>query len=211
MNKIGPKEKKFDPKKCIPQSWRIPSSGQHFYRYGFSPVMNGCTNRQKIFHPVLVSIVISALLIRFIFSLVTPIKTPEFHLYVGDYGYFLGMKFHINMTAGLIICLALLSLFLHYYEYLCGRGQPYMKVFLMMSGQITPNSIGIIDEKSISPKGREKMQSFRWSIRTADLDGAHLYGDFGEIRLEYRGLAPSTPMPWMWRWSTCCGTASSKR
>ena len=48
MIKIGPKDKKFDPKKCIPQSWRIPSSGHHFYRYGFSQYRNDCTDRSKL-------------------------------------------------------------------------------------------------------------------------------------------------------------------
>ena len=47
------------------------------------------------------------------------------------------MKYHLNMSVVLIFSLGQLSLFLHYYEYLCDRGQPYMKVFLMMSGQIT--------------------------------------------------------------------------
>ena len=59
MNKIGPKVKKFDPKEFIPQSWRIPSSGQHFYgqhRYGLSEYKNGCTDRSKLYHPLLVFI-----------------------------------------------------------------------------------------------------------------------------------------------------------
>ena len=97
---------RFHPQHILPVEWRIKYAGQHFYRYGFSPIMNGCTNRPKIYHPVLVSIVISALLIKHIYSTVTPTKTFEFHLYVGDYGYFMGMKFHVNMTAGLMFCLA---------------------------------------------------------------------------------------------------------
>ena len=139
----------YHPQHILPSEWRIKYAGQHFYRYGFSPIINGCTHRPKIYHPVLVSVVISALLIKFIYSVVTPIKTTEFHLYMGDFGYFMGMKFHINIIASILFCLALLSLFLHYYEYLCGKGQTYMKIFLMMSGQITPESIGITDENLI--------------------------------------------------------------
>src|ERR1700679_2365530 len=120
---------RFHPQHILPVEWRIKYAGQHFYRYGFSPIMNGYTNRPKIYHPVLVSVVISALLIRFIYSVITSTKTFEFHLYVGDFGYFMGMKYHMNMTSGLMFCLALLSLFLHYYEYLCDRGQPYSHSF----------------------------------------------------------------------------------
>src|ERR1700761_9332523 len=98
MNKIGPKEKKFDPKDCIPQSWRIPSSGHHFYRYGFSQYRNGCTDRSKLYHPLLVFILSLILNLRCLYSAVTPEQSPDFHLIIGDFSYFIGMQFHLNMT-----------------------------------------------------------------------------------------------------------------
>src|ERR1700759_148343 len=126
MNKIGRKEKKFDPKKCIPQSWRIPSSGHHFYRFGFSQYRNGCTDRPKLYHPLLVFIIPFLFILRCPYLALTPKKSNEFHLWIGDWGHFIDMGFHINMTLFLAFGVGVLSQVVQYYEYLCGRGQPYM-------------------------------------------------------------------------------------
>ena len=83
MNKIGPKEK-FDPKKCIPQSRRIPSSDHHFYRFGFSQYRNGCTHRSKLYHPLLVFILPLLYTLRCLYSALIPPKTNEFHLIIGN-------------------------------------------------------------------------------------------------------------------------------
>ena len=76
-------------------------------------------------------------------------KTSDFHLYIGDYAYFMGMKFHLNMAISLFFSITVLSHIIHYYNYLCCRGEPYMKVFFMMSGQTTPHSIGLYDERGV--------------------------------------------------------------
>ena len=153
--------KKFNPNERLPDNWIIPSSGQHFYRFGFSQYRNGCTDRPKLYHPLLVALVICIIIIRFMYLLATPTKTIAFHLYIGDFGHFMGMKFHTYMVASLFFCLSKLTQFLHFYEYLCGRGQPYMKVFLMMSGQITPQSIGLTDEKIIKDILRKTRFAFK--------------------------------------------------
>ena len=59
------------------------------------------------------------------------------------------MRFHMNITVFFALVLGYLSLIIQYYEYFCGRGQPYMNVFNMISGQITPHSIGLNDENII--------------------------------------------------------------
>ena len=150
MAKISPKRKRFDPKNTIPLNWRIASSGQHFYRYGLSHYKNVCTDRSKWYHLVpIVSIGILFKILKFIYLLLMTTKTSDFHLYVGDFGYFIGMNFHINMTISLFFSIAGFSLIIHYYNYLCGKGEPYMKVFHMMSGQITPHSILLNDKRKV--------------------------------------------------------------
>ena len=124
MNKIVPIVRKFDPKKCIPQSWRIPSSGQHFYRYVFSQYRNGCTDRSKLYHPLFVFIIIFIMNLRFMYSVAIPPQTTDFHLIIGDFGYFIGMQFHMNLMTTLFFWIAIISINIHFYEYLSGRGQP---------------------------------------------------------------------------------------
>ena len=161
MNKIGPKEKKFDPKKCIPQSWRIPSSGQHFYKFGFSQYKNGCTDRSKLYHPLLVFLLALIYILKCIYCSLTPSKTNDFHLLIGDFGHFLDMGFHMNMGIFLAFGVGVLSQLIHYYEYVCRKGEPYMNVFNMMSGQITPHSIGLTDETSINVILKKTRLSFK--------------------------------------------------
>ena len=149
MNKILSKTTEFDPKKCIPQSWRIPSSGYYFYRFGFSQYRNVCTDRPKLYHPLLVFILPFIYTLRCIYSTVTPPKPPDFHLLIGDWGHFIDMQFHMNLTLMFGISIGFLSKISHYYEYVCCRGQPYMNIFNMMSGKITPHSIGLTNAKII--------------------------------------------------------------
>ena len=149
MTKICPKGKKFNPNERLPNDWIIPSSGHHFYRYGFSQYRNGFTDRPKLYYPLLVFILSLVYNLRCLYSALTPPKTKDFHLLIGDWGYFVGLQFQVNIMQFLWIGVGLVSQIAHYYEYVCDRGQPYMNVFNMMSGQITPHSIGLNDEKII--------------------------------------------------------------
>ena len=149
MLKISYKRIEFDPRIAIPLEWRIPFSGQHFYRYGFSQYRNGCTDRSKLYHPLIVFPTVLIFCIKYIYLSITPIKSFEFHSYIGNFGYFMGMKFHLNVTATLLFGMATLSHIIHYYNYLYNRGQPYMNVLFMISGETTSNSIGLTDEKII--------------------------------------------------------------
>ena len=51
----------------------------------------------------------------------TPTKSSDFHLYFGDFAYFMKMKFHFNMTMSLSYSMCVLSCLFHYYDYLCDR------------------------------------------------------------------------------------------
>ena len=152
---------KFDPNRTLPENWVISSSGQHFYRFGFSQYRNGCTDRSKLYHPLLVFIVQLLYMLRCLYSALTPPKTKYFHLLIGDWCHFMDMRFHMNLAIFFCLGMGQLSQIIHYYEYIRDRGQPYMNVFNMMSGQITPQSIGITDEKIIIDILRKTKISFK--------------------------------------------------
>ena len=149
MTKICPKVNKFNPNERLPTDWIIPSSGQHFYRFGFSQYRNGCTDRPKLYHSLLVFIIPFVYNLRCLYSALTHPKSDDFHLLIGDWGHFIDMQFHMNLTIFLALSIAIFSQIIHYFEFFNGRGQPYMKIFNMMSGQITPHSIGLIEEKTL--------------------------------------------------------------
>ena len=142
-------EDPFDPNRPIPQSYRIASSGQHFYRYGFSQYQNGYTSRSNLNHPLLTFVVPVVMNIRCIYFAFTPKQSPDFHLLFGEFGSFMGLQFHINVTISLTFWITHISQVIHFYGYLRGRGEPYMKLFDMMSGRLASNSLGLNDEAII--------------------------------------------------------------
>ena len=142
-------EEKIDPMKHLPLHMQIPSSGKHFYKIGLSNFKNGCQHRSLFFHPILVFVVPVVVMFKCFYAVLTPNRTKQFYLYIGDFGYFMNMRVHLNMTAGLVIWMGVLSQVIHFYNYMIDRRPTYMRVFNMMSGQLTPHSIGLTDENTI--------------------------------------------------------------
>ena len=97
-----------------------------------------------------------------LYSSLTTLKTNEFHLFIGDFAHFIDMGFHMNMSLFFSFGMEVLLQLIQYYEYLRGRGQSYMNIFNMMSGQITPNSIGLTDETSIKVILKKTRLSFKF-------------------------------------------------
>jgi hypothetical protein len=68
---------------------------------------------------------------------------------IGDFSHFLGLRIHINLTSCLFFLLALTSQLIYFYNYMKGIKPTYFKVFEMMSGLISPKSIGLTNKEEI--------------------------------------------------------------
>ena len=141
--------KKFDPRTVLPPELRIPYSGQHFYRYGFSLYRNGSTSRSPLYHPLLVFIGPSLMTTKFMYLYMTPDHSSHFHRVMGDFGYFMNLKKFMNISLVLVYLMAILSQIVHFYEYKRNTKSTYMRVFDMMCGTVTPQSIGLYDQNII--------------------------------------------------------------
>ncbi len=67
----------------------------------------------------------------------------------GDFGHFFGVKTHLNVIVFLFTLLALISQLIHCYNYKNDIKQTYLKVFEMISGLVSPKSIGLTNKKEI--------------------------------------------------------------
>ena len=141
----------LDPRLCLPENLRIPISGQHFYKFGFSMNNNGFSGRKAIYHPVLTFVVPTILIVRYGWSTVTTTDTMSrhFHLMIGDFGYFMGLKSHLNATAFLVFFLAVFSNTILNVNYYMGKPEHFMAVFNMMCGRISPASVGLTNRTTI--------------------------------------------------------------
>ena len=155
----------LDPDKTLPERWIIKSAAHQLYRLGISLYPNGCTNRPLYYHPIIVFLMPVMLWIRFTYSVIDPGLSTNYwdYLIVGDFGYFMNTRFHLNLTASVVYAMSILSHVLHIVSYLMKREPTYMRVFNMMSGNISPKSIGLTDPLTI----KKIMRKTRLALKVA--------------------------------------------
>src|SRR5580704_9926325 len=75
---------------------------------------------------------------------------------MGDIGNYLELKIHANMLFSLGLIMSITSQFIYYYNYKRGIKPTFVRVFQMMSGLVTPSSVGLYRETDITRLLRHK-------------------------------------------------------
>ncbi|HEY6437597.1 MAG TPA: hypothetical protein VIY47_13475, partial [Ignavibacteriaceae bacterium] len=118
--------------------------------YGLSLFQTNESVRRKGLHnPKLMFIIQLQLFIRQIISLCASEKDPQIFVYIGDFGYFYNTRVHLAAAAAFITFLGLISQILHYLNYKNGIKPSYLKPLQMISGLVSPQSIGLTNEEEI--------------------------------------------------------------
>ena len=133
----------LDLRLVLPNHLVIPSSGTHLYRYGISWFRFININRHFIHNPYFIFSVVFIYIIRCIIAIKLTSSDDRIYIIIGDWGYFIGTKYHINIL--LIICgyYVISSQFVHFYDYITGVKPLYLSAFEMMSGLVSPISVGL--------------------------------------------------------------------
>jgi hypothetical protein len=139
----------FKANKRLPPDIIIHSAETHMFRIGLSLFENESAKRTKLHNPVFITLVNTISLMRCIISLLLPQENEKPFIIIGDFSYFLGIRIHFNLAYGLYILLALTSQLLHYINYKNDIKPIYLKPFEMMSGLISPQSIGLTNRDEI--------------------------------------------------------------
>ena len=139
-------------KRVIPGSLAIRSAGTHFYGIGLSNHKPFNAPKRRWFHkPIVVfAVVFSQSFLRQLVSILIPQQNQEFYAVIGDALYFLG-KVWIQSSIAMIVVtiIALSSQLLNFYNFMNGIKPRDLCVFRMLSGLITPISIGIHDKQVV--------------------------------------------------------------
>jgi len=141
----------FDAKKVLPQYMILKSAQTHLFRIGLCP-KNNCSQiniRTRFHNPVLIFCIISISIIKNIISLILSEENEDLLVITGDFYHFLGIRVHFNIASGLNMLLALSSQLIYYYNYKNNIKPNYFKVFEMMSGLVSPKSIGLTNRRKI--------------------------------------------------------------
>jgi len=135
----------FNASKLLPKKWLITSAGTHFYRIGLSAFKMTNYKRPVIYTPFYIFIIMLLQLIRSRVSIVLPEKSYSFYLFLGDFTHFMGIRIQCQIALGLIMLQCILSQLVYFYNYMKGIRPTNLGIFHVMSGLITPQSIGLTD------------------------------------------------------------------
>ena len=139
----------FNSSQLLPQNLVIVSAETYLYRIGLSLTTKSYVKRPKLNHPLLVFIVTVISIIKIAISLFFSENNKYYFIIVGDFGYLFGVRFLLNISAILYMLLALSSQLIHYYNYKNDIKPNFLKIFEMISGLVSPKSIGLSNEKEI--------------------------------------------------------------
>ena len=139
----------FNPDLLLPQELTIDSVDEHLYRIGLCLTPNRHnTRRSLIFHPILITILTIIFALRRIISIFT--DNRYLLLIMGDYGQFFGMKIYMNLIFILMSSFTLSSQLIYYSNNNLSIRPTFLTLFHMMSGFVSPSSIGLNDEDQVN-------------------------------------------------------------
>jgi hypothetical protein len=139
----------FDVKKPVPQSIAFNSIDNHLYRIGLSLISKNHQKRSRFYNPLLILIVNIICLIKCIVSLILSEENEKLLIINGDFAHFLRLKTHLNVAAFLSFLLTLIQQLIYYYNTKNNINPTYVKAYDMMSGLVSPKSIGLTNREEI--------------------------------------------------------------
>ena len=155
----------FDVKKCLPPELTVESVDDILYRIGLSfDSIRDRPKRKLKDHPIFVLIVNLIILIKDIIAVSLEEENDIGFKIVGAYGYFIGLRKQMCLLSYLMTSLIAGSQLIYYYNYRNGIKPTFLRVFQMMSGLVSPKSLGLTDGKEVT-KLVKTMKRLYWIIR----------------------------------------------
>ncbi len=126
----------------------IKCAENHLYRIGLSLFSFGFQMRNRFHNPFFISSILLVGILKCLAAIL--MKEDKYRLILnGDFAYFLNDRYFINLSAMFWALLALFSQSLHYWKYYKNESPTYLKLFEMISGLVSPKSIGLINREHI--------------------------------------------------------------
>ena len=136
--------------KVIPPELKIESIDDILYRIGLP--LDSIRDRPKrkwFFKPIIVFTFLSIYLVKEVIIISLNEENDLIFKILGSHGYLLGMRKHLALVIILFSILVLSCQWIYYYNQRSGIKPTFLRVIQMMSGLVTPKSIGLTDEKQI--------------------------------------------------------------
>jgi hypothetical protein len=152
----------MDVDKPLSSTIAIKCAENHLYRIGLSLFSSGSGVRNRFLNPFFISFIICAQMLKSITAILMK-EDKYILLLIGDYDYFLNGRYFFNATTVLFASLALFLQLLHYWKYYKNESPSYLKPFEMISGFVSPKSIGLINREDINQLLKKSKFMFEFS------------------------------------------------
>jgi hypothetical protein len=139
----------LDVNKPLPQSIALNSIDNHLYEIGLSLISKNHQKRSRFYNPLLILSVNIICLIKCIVSLILSEKNERLMIIIGNFAYLLRSKTQLNVAGILAFLMTLIQQLICYYNAKNNINPTYHKVYDMMSGLVSPKSIGLTNGKEI--------------------------------------------------------------
>jgi hypothetical protein len=153
--------KVFKPSTNLPPEMVISSAGSHLYRMGLSLYPIGSKSRPKLNNPLFILIIHSLVALRHFISMQLSEEDRYAFDLLSDWSYFVNAREVFGLTLIVYALWCIISQLLHYWYYKKDIKPSYLKPFEMMSGLISPQSIGLYNEKDVT----KMMKRFKLLIK----------------------------------------------
>ena len=140
----------LDPNRRLPQHMIIQSVDNHLYRIGLCVKRSDFSKKRSIFcNPFLVFTLMSIEWIRTFVFIIIPQKSLKTQIRFCDFGHLsgIGILYNLIMCSGYLTPITLAAI--HYQIYKSGEDLTFLRVFQMMSGLVSPISVGLTEKKHI--------------------------------------------------------------
>ena len=142
---------KFDPDNILAQDMRIEGVDDILYDIGLS--VNSCRDEPKkrrlIYHPLFILAILIIHVIQVVISLYLKTTNELAYFALLDFDYFIGLEHRVKINKLISIATILFSQCVYYYNHKRGIEPSFFRIFQMMSGSITPSSVGLVNEKDV--------------------------------------------------------------
>jgi hypothetical protein len=141
--------KDFEVEKPLPSVITINSAENYLYSIGLSLFSSKPQTRNRFHNPFFISLIICVSILKSITVIL--IKEDIYKLLlIGDFAYFINGRYVINFAIILWGLLAFSLQILHYWKYYKNESPSYLKPLEMISGLVSPKSIGFMNREDIN-------------------------------------------------------------
>ena len=150
MRSIPRLESTIDPNKCLPPELTIESVDDILYRIGlcFTSIRER-PKRSFIDNPFIVFTIISLFLIERLITISSAEDNHQLFVHLACFGYFLGVRKEFDLFFIMCSLMVLISQLINFYNYRKCIKPTFLRVFQMMAGLETPQSLGLTNREEI--------------------------------------------------------------